>query len=74
MTRRSARPAWPGRSTAPHLVLNEVLADPEMRRRLMEHGVDEITPSPQPEDRNRFLAEERARWRRVVERAQLRIE
>jgi tripartite-type tricarboxylate transporter receptor subunit TctC len=57
-----------------HQVQNEVLTDSDVRRRLVEHGVDEITPSPQPEDLNRFLADERARWRRVVERAQLRIE
>jgi hypothetical protein len=40
----------------------------------VEHGVDEISPSPEPADLTRFLAEDRARWRRVVERAQLRVE
>jgi tripartite-type tricarboxylate transporter receptor subunit TctC len=66
--------APPERIAALHHALNEVLADPEVRHRLMEHGVDDITPSPEPADLTRFLTEERARWRRIVERAQLRIE
>ena len=57
-----------------HAALNAVLADAETRRRLVEHGVDEIAPSPEPADLTRFLAEDRARWQRVVERARLRVE
>ena len=64
----------PDRIAVLHEALNAVLADPEVRRRLVEHGVDEIAPSAQPADLTRFLAEDRARWRRVVERAQLRVE
>jgi len=66
--------APPERIAALHQTLNEVLADPDVRHRLVEHGVDEITPSPQPADLTSFLTDERIRWRRVVERAQLRIE
>lgn len=64
----------PARIAVLHQALNAVLADAEVQRRLVEHGVDEIAPSPEPADLTRFLAEERARWRRVVERAQLRID
>ncbi len=57
-----------------HRALNAVLADPEIRRKLVENGVDEIAPSPAPEDMARLLAEDRARWGRVVARANLRVE
>ncbi len=57
-----------------HRVLNEVLAEPAIRRRLVENGVDEIAPSAAPADFDRLLAEDRARWTRVVQRAQLRVE
>ncbi len=57
-----------------HRALNAVLADPEIRRKLVENGVDEIAPSPTPEDMARLLAEDRARWGRVVARANLRVE
>jgi tripartite-type tricarboxylate transporter receptor subunit TctC len=64
----------PARVAILHEALNAVLAEPEVRRRLVEHGVDEIAPSPTPADLTRFLAEDRTRWRRVVERAQMRID
>jgi tripartite-type tricarboxylate transporter receptor subunit TctC len=64
----------PERIAVLHAALNAVLAEPEIRRRLVENGVDEIAPSPQPEDLTRFLAEDRTRWRRVVDRARLRVE
>ena len=57
-----------------HRALNATLADPEVKRRLIENGVDDIAPSARPEDLAALLAEDRARWRRVVERAQLRVE
>ncbi len=64
----------PDRLSVLHGALNAVLADPAIQRRLVENGVDDIAPSPQPADLTRFLTEDRARWRRVVERAQLRVE
>ncbi len=64
----------PARIAVLHAALNAVLADQEVRRRLVEHGVDEIAPSSTPADLTRFLAEDRTRWRRVVERAQMRID
>jgi tripartite-type tricarboxylate transporter receptor subunit TctC len=57
-----------------HRTLNAVLEDPAIRRRLVEQGVDEIAPSARPEDLAALLAEDRMRWRRVVERARLRVE
>jgi tripartite-type tricarboxylate transporter receptor subunit TctC len=57
-----------------HAALNASLAEPELRRRLIEHGVDEVAPSPSPGDLARLLGEDRARWARVVQRAGLRIE
>jgi tripartite-type tricarboxylate transporter receptor subunit TctC len=64
----------PARVAVLHKALNEVLADPGIRRRLIENGVDEIAPSPTPQDLAALLVEERTRWRRVVQRANLRIE
>jgi tripartite-type tricarboxylate transporter receptor subunit TctC len=64
----------PERVALLHRALNAVLADPEIRRKLVENGVDEIAPSPTPEDMARLLAEDRARWQRVVARANLRVE
>jgi len=64
----------PERIAVLHDALNAVLADPAVQRRLVENGVDEVAPSPQPADLTRFLDEDRARWRRVIERAQLRVE
>ncbi len=64
----------PAAIAALHAALNATLADPETRRRLVENGVDEVAPSPAPEDLARLLAEDRTRWARVVERAGLRVD
>ncbi|HEV7458375.1 MAG TPA: tripartite tricarboxylate transporter substrate-binding protein [Roseococcus sp.] len=64
----------PERIAVLHAALNAVLAEPEVRRRLVDSGVDEIAPSAQPADLTRFLAQDRTRWTQVVERARLRVE
>jgi tripartite-type tricarboxylate transporter receptor subunit TctC len=64
----------PERIAVLHRALNATLAEPTIRRKLVENGVDEIAPSPTPADLGALLAEERTRWRRVVERADLRVE
>jgi tripartite-type tricarboxylate transporter receptor subunit TctC len=64
----------PDRVAVLHRALNAVLADAEIRRKLVENGVDEIAPSPRPEDLAALLAEDRTRWSRVVARANLRVE
>jgi tripartite-type tricarboxylate transporter receptor subunit TctC len=64
----------PERVAVLHRALNATLAEPEVRRRLVENGVDEIAPSARPEDLARLMAEDRERWGRVVARANLRIE
>lgn len=56
-----------------HAVLNASLADPALRARLVENGV-EIETSSTPEDFTRFLAAERERWGAIVRRANLRVE
>jgi tripartite-type tricarboxylate transporter receptor subunit TctC len=64
----------PDRVAVLHRALNAVLADADIRRRLVEQGVDEIAPSPTPAHMAQLLVEERARWQPVVTRAGLRIE
>ncbi|WP_270934164.1 Bug family tripartite tricarboxylate transporter substrate binding protein [Falsiroseomonas oryzae] len=64
----------PAAIAALHAALNATLAEPDIRRRLIENGVDEIAPSPAPEDFGRLLASDRERWARVVQRANLRVE
>ncbi|MGG5820241.1 Bug family tripartite tricarboxylate transporter substrate binding protein [Falsiroseomonas sp. HW251] len=64
----------PERIAILHRALNEVLAEPEIRRKLVENGVDEIAPSAAPADLARLLDEDRARWSRVVARANLRAD
>jgi tripartite-type tricarboxylate transporter receptor subunit TctC len=64
----------PDRIAVLHRALNAVLADADIRRRMIEHGVDEIAPSPTPAHLTELMAEERTRWQRVVQRAGLRIE
>ncbi|WP_372619054.1 Bug family tripartite tricarboxylate transporter substrate binding protein [Falsiroseomonas sp.] len=64
----------PDRIALLHKALNETLADPAIRSRLVENGVDEIAPSRTPADLATLLVEERTRWRRVVQRANLRID
>ena len=57
-----------------HAALNAALAEPHLHQRLVENGVDEIAPSPTPEDFGRLMESDRARWSQVVQRAGLRIE
>jgi tripartite-type tricarboxylate transporter receptor subunit TctC len=64
----------PDRIAVLHRTLNAVLADPEIRRKLVENGVDEIAPSATPADLTRLLEEDRARWSPVVARANLRVQ
>ncbi|HEV7264773.1 MAG TPA: tripartite tricarboxylate transporter substrate-binding protein [Falsiroseomonas sp.] len=64
----------PDRIAVLHKALNDTLADPAIRNRLVENGVDEIAPSPTPADLATLLVEERRRWRQVVQRANLRID
>jgi tripartite-type tricarboxylate transporter receptor subunit TctC len=64
----------PDRIAMLHGALNAVLADADLRRRMVEHGVDEIAPSAAPADFGRLMAEDRTRWQAVVQRANLRIE
>ena len=53
--------------------LDATLADPVIRRRLEEGGLD-VEPSESPEAFGRFFAEDRARWAPVVRRAGMRVE
>ena len=64
----------PERVAVLHRALNAVLEDADIRRRLVEQGVDEIAPSPTPAHLAQLMVEERTRWQRVVARANLRIE
>jgi tripartite-type tricarboxylate transporter receptor subunit TctC len=64
----------PERIAVLHRALNATLADADLRRRLVENGVDEIAPSARPEDLATLLAEDRARWSGVVARANLRAD
>ncbi len=63
----------PDRIAALHAALNATLAEPEVRRRLLEGGV-EVEPSESPAAFARFFAEDRARWAPVVRRAGMRPE
>ncbi|MDO9713337.1 Bug family tripartite tricarboxylate transporter substrate binding protein [Paracraurococcus lichenis] len=63
----------PERVAILHRALNATLAEPEVRRRLLEGGV-EVEPSGSPEAFARFFAEDRARWAPVVRRAEMRVE
>ena len=56
-----------------HAALNAALEDAEIRRRLVEGGL-EVEPSASPEAFARFFAEDRARWAPVVQRAAMRVE
>ncbi|MCX8133416.1 MAG: tripartite tricarboxylate transporter substrate-binding protein [Roseococcus sp.] len=56
-----------------HAALNATLADPAVRPRLVENGV-EVESSPAPADFARFLESERERWGAIVRRAGLRVE
>ncbi len=56
-----------------HTAMNAALADPAVRARMVENGV-EIETSPTPDDFAKFLVTERERWGGVVRRANLRAE
>jgi tripartite-type tricarboxylate transporter receptor subunit TctC len=53
--------------------LNDTLADPEIRRKLAEAGLD-VEPSASPEAFGKFLAEDLARWTPVARGAGMRAE
>lgn len=55
-----------------HAALNAVLAEPEVQTRFAAAAVD-IEPSASPEAFATYLAEDRARWARVVQAANLRV-
>jgi tripartite-type tricarboxylate transporter receptor subunit TctC len=63
----------PERIARLHAALNATLAEPELRRRLLDGGV-EVEPSESPEAFARFFAEDRARWAPVVKRAGMKVE
>ncbi|MFN6953415.1 MAG: Bug family tripartite tricarboxylate transporter substrate binding protein [Acetobacteraceae bacterium] len=54
-----------------HAALNAVLAEPDVQSRFAAAAID-IEPSASPEAFAAFLAEDRARWARVVQAANLR--
>lgn len=54
-----------------HAALNAVLAEPDVQSRFAADAID-IEPSASPEAFGTFLAEDRARWQRVVRAANLR--
>ena len=58
----------PDRVARLHAALNGALADPTVRLRLEEHGLD-IIPSEAPDAFARFLAADTARWAPVIQRA-----
>jgi tripartite-type tricarboxylate transporter receptor subunit TctC len=63
----------PDRIVRLHAVLNEVLAEPELRRKLLEGGV-EVEPSASPAAFGDYFAADRARWAPVVRQAGMRVE
>ncbi len=63
----------PGRVLRLHAALGDTLAEPEVRRRLLEGGL-EVEPSASPEEFARYFAEDRARWAPVVRRAGMRVD
>ncbi|RYJ00536.1 MAG: tripartite tricarboxylate transporter substrate binding protein, partial [Acetobacteraceae bacterium] len=63
----------PERIARLHAALNEVLAEPELRRKLAEGGVD-VEPSESPAAFGDYFAADRARWAPVVRRAGMRVE
>ncbi|MDB5373735.1 MAG: Tripartite-type tricarboxylate transporter, receptor component TctC [Belnapia sp.] len=63
----------PERIARLHAVLNEVLAEPELRRKLAEGGL-EVEPSASPAAFAEYFAADRARWAPVVRRAGMRVE
>jgi tripartite-type tricarboxylate transporter receptor subunit TctC len=63
----------PDRVARLHAALNQVLAMPEVRRRLADGGV-EVEPSESPAAFARAFAADRARWEPVVRAAGIRVE
>ncbi|SDB49497.1 Bug family tripartite tricarboxylate transporter substrate binding protein [Belnapia rosea] len=63
----------PGRVLRLHAALGDTLAEPEVRRRLLEGGL-EVEPSASPEEFARYFAEDRARWAPVVRHAGMRVD
>jgi tripartite-type tricarboxylate transporter receptor subunit TctC len=61
------------RVAALHAALNATMADPAVKKRLEEEGV-EIEASPTPADYGRFIEQDRKRWQEVVTRANIRAE
>lgn len=57
-----------------HAAAKATMEDPEVRRRLIASGVDEIAPSPNPAHFTQLMASDRERWAAVVRRANLRAE
>lgn len=56
-----------------HAALNATLADPAVRQRLDEEGV-EVEPSATPQDFGRFIEQDRQRWAEVVARTNIRAQ
>ncbi len=63
----------PDRLARLHAALNATVADPTIRQRLVEGGLD-IETSESPEAFGRFVAADHARWEPVVRRAGVSIE
>ncbi|MCS6891921.1 MAG: tripartite tricarboxylate transporter substrate binding protein [Rhodovarius sp.] len=63
----------PERLRVLHAALNATMAEPEVRRRLTEGGVD-IETSESPEAFWQFYLAERARWGEVIRRANIQAE
>jgi len=63
----------PDRVAKLHAALNAALAEAEIRRKLLDGGV-EVETSASPADFARFVAEDTARWAPVVRRAALRAD
>jgi tripartite-type tricarboxylate transporter receptor subunit TctC len=63
----------PERIASLHAALNAAMADPVLRARITEGGVD-IETSASPAEFTRFYLEERARWGAVVRRANIQAE
>ncbi|MDB5315514.1 MAG: tripartite tricarboxylate transporter substrate binding protein [Rhodospirillales bacterium] len=58
----------PHRVARLHAALNASLADPAVRHRLEEHGLD-IDPSESPDAFGQYMAADTARWAPVIQRA-----
>ena len=63
----------PDRIAALHAALNATMAEPNVRARITEGGVD-VETSASPADFQRFYMEERTRWGEVIRRADIQPE